>query len=193
MLLKKKISNYIILFKFSTCVDQSIPIMLMNEENKEVQNVFMNDSILIRDVREKDLTLRQLIFRSNPYQIQCEIKTMLCSKTKIKNEKENYIPIKTLEKFTKKNLVQCFDDSFIAMFYIQALLTGIFFIDLYNFPQEKVKILILGAGIGTINYYFDKILNSNVLIDAVELDKNVAEMGMEYFGLNNYKKEKTLI
>jgi SAM-dependent methyltransferase len=188
--IKEKISNYIILFKFSTCVDQSIPIMLMNEENKEVQNVFMNDSILIRDVREKDLTLRQLIFRSNPYQIQCEIKTMLCSKTKIKNEKENYIPIKTLEKFTKKNLVQCFDDSFIAMFYIQALLTGIFFIDLYNFPQEKVKILVLGAGIGTINYYFDKILNSNVLIDAVELDKNVAEMGMEYFGLNNYKKEK---
>jgi hypothetical protein len=188
--IKEKISNYIILFKFSTCVDQSIPIMLMNEENKEVQDVFMNDSILIRDVREKDLTLRQLIFRSNPYQIQCEIKTMLCSKTKIKNEKENYIPIKTLEKFTKKNLVQCFDDSFIAMFYIQALLTGIFFIDLYNFPQEKVKILVLGAGIGTINYYFDKILNSNVLIDAVELDKNVAEMGMEYFGLNNYKKEK---
>ena len=43
------------------------------------------------------------------------------------------------------------------MFYIQALLTGIFFIDLYNFPQEKVKILVLGAGIGTINYYFDKI------------------------------------
>ena len=50
--------------------------------------------------------------------------------------------------------------------------------------------MVLGAGIGTINYYFDKILKGNVVIDAVELDKNVAEIGMEYFGLNNYKKEK---
>ena len=33
-------------------------------------------------------------------------------------------------------------------------------------------------------------LKSNVIIDAVELDKKVAEVGMEYFGLNNYKKEK---
>ncbi len=188
--IKEKISNYIIMFKFKTCVDQSIPIMLMNEENKEVQTVFNNENILIRDVKEKDLTLRQLIFRSNPYQIQCEIKTMLCSKTKIKNEKENYVAITTIDKFAKKNLAQCFDDSFLSMFYIQALLTGIFFIDLTNFPKEKINILVLGAGIGTINYYFDKILKSNVHIDAVELDKNVAEVGMEYFGLNNYKKEK---
>ena len=189
-LIKEKISNYVLLFNFGTCVDKSIPIMLMNEENKDIKSVFMNDNILIRDVQEKDMNLRQLIFKSNPYQIQCEIKTTLTSKTKIKNEKENYIPIKTLEKYTQKNLVQCLDDSFISMFYIQALLSALFFIDLKQFPQEKVKILVLGAGIGTINYYFDKILKSNVCIDAVELDKNVAEVGMEYFGLNNYKKEK---
>ena len=189
-LIKEKISNYIVLFKFGTCVDKSIPIMLMNNENKEMKTVYMNENLLIRDAQEKDMTLRQLIFRSNPYQIQCEIKTILTSKTKIKNEKENYIPIKTLEKYSQKNLVQCFDDSFISMFYIQALLSALFFVDLANFPKEKVKILVLGAGIGTINYYFDKILKSNVCIDAVELDKNVAEVGVEYFGLNNYKKEK---
>jgi hypothetical protein len=189
-LIKEKISNYVVLFKFGTCVDKSIPIMLMNNENKEMKTVYMNENLLIRDAQEKDMTLRQLIFRSNPYQIQCEIKTILTSKTKIKNEKENYIPIKTLEKYSQKNLVQCFDDSFISMFYIQALLSALFFVDLTNFPKEKVKILVLGAGIGTINYYFDKILKSNVCIDAVELDKNVAEVGVEYFGLNNYKKEK---
>ena len=189
-MIKEKISNYVLLFNFGTCVDKSIPIMLMNEENKDMKSVFMSDNILIRDVQEKDMSLRQLIFKSNPYQIQCEIKTILTSKTKIKNEKENYIPIKTLEKYTQKNLVQCLDDSFISMFYIQALLSGLFFIDLSKFPEEKIKILVLGAGIGTINYYFDKILKSNVYIDAVELDKNVAEVGMEYFGLNNYKKEK---
>ena len=188
--IKEKISHYILLFKFGTCVDKSIPIMLMNDENKDMLNVYMNDNILIRDVQEKDISLRQLIFRSNPYQIQCEIKTTLTSKTKVKNEKDNYIPIKTLEKYTKKNLVQCLDDSFISMFYIQALLSALFFVDLKNLLKENIKILVLGAGIGTINYYFDKILKGKVCIDAVELDKNVAEVGMEYFGLNNYKKEK---
>ena len=189
-MIKEKISSYVVLFKFGTCVDKSIPIMLMNEENKETKTVYMNEDLLIRDVQEKDMTLRQLIFRANPYQIQCEIKTLLTSKTKIKNEKDNYTPIKTLEKYTQKNLVQCLDDSFISMFYIQSLLCALFFIDLEKFPTEKVNILVLGAGIGTINYYFDKILKSNVCIDAVELDKNVAEVGVEYFGLNNYKKEK---
>ena len=189
--IKEKITSYVLLFKFGSCVDESIPIMLMNEEPGEITNVFADDKILIRDVKENEVNLRQLIFISNPYQIQCEIKTVLTSKTKLKNSKDNnFIPIKTLDKFTQKNLVQGFDDSFISMFYIQALLCGVFFIDLKNFPKEKIKILVLGAGIGTINYYFNKILKSNVCIDSVELDKNVAEKGKEYFGLNNYEKEK---
>ena len=189
--IKEKISSYVLLFKFGSCVDQSIPIMLMNDEPGEITNVFADDKILIRDVKENEINLRQLIFISNPHQIQCEIKTVLTSKTKLKNSKDNnFIPIKTLDKFSQKNLVQGFDDSYISMFYIQALLCGIFFIDLKNFPKEKIKILVLGAGIGTINYYFNKILKGNVCIDAVELDKNVAEKGKEYFGLNNYEKEK---
>ena len=189
-IIKEKISAYILIFKFGSCVDESIPIMLMNEDPKDMLTVFQNETFFIRDVQESDKNLRQLIFVSNPYQIQCEIKTVLTSKTRLKNEPNNFIPIKTLEKYSQKNLVQCLDDSFISMFYIQALLCGIFFIDLNNFPKEKIKILVLGAGIGTINYYFNKILNSNVCIDAVELDKKVAEIGMEYFGINNYTKEK---
>ena len=190
-LIKQKMTSYVILFKFGKCSDNSIPIMLMSDEKKDTINVYINDKLLIRDLQEKDISLRQLIFRSNPYQIQCEIKTILTSKSKLKNDKNNnYIPIKTLEKYYQKNLVQCLDDSFISMFYIQALLSSLFFIDLAKYPEEKIKILVLGAGIGTINYYFDKILKGNVYIDAVELNKNVAEFGMEYFGLNNYKKEK---
>ena len=101
--IKDKISGYVLLFKFNNCVDQSIPIMLMNEEQKDITNVFADDKILIRDVKENDINLRQLIFISNPYQVQCEIKTILTSKTKLKNNKDNQdnnlIPIKTLDKF----------------------------------------------------------------------------------------------
>jgi hypothetical protein len=100
-IIKAKMSNYVILFKFASCVDNSIPIMLMSDEQKDTINVFMDDKLQVRDVQEKDLSLRQLLFRSSPYQIQCEIKTLLTSKSKIKNDK-NYLPIKTLEKYTKK-------------------------------------------------------------------------------------------
>ena len=50
--IKDKISGYVLLFKFNNCVDQSIPIMLMNEEQKDITNVFADDKILIRDVKE---------------------------------------------------------------------------------------------------------------------------------------------
>ena len=114
----------------------------MNEEPKEMVNVYSDDNLLIRDVKENDLNLRQLIFKSNPYQIQCEIKTVLTSKTKLKNNKDNnFIPIKTLDKYSQKNLVQGFDDSFISMFYIQALLCGIFFIDLKIIDAFYVEII----------------------------------------------------
>ena len=188
--IKQKLNNYILLFKFTTCVDEAIPIMRMGEESNNYKNIFVDSDIIVRDVQEKDMNFRQLIFTSNPYQIQCEVKIGLKSKTKLKSEKDKILTIKTAENYEQKNLVQFFDDSFISMFYIQALLSCIFFLDLKNISQkEKVKILVLGAGIGTINYYCNKMLKGKVAIDAVELSEKVAQIGMEYFGLNNYKKE----
>ena len=193
-IIKEKLQNYIRLFSFKDCVDKSIPIMITADDNNDNENVFMDDKILVRDVKEKvdnnEITLRQLIFRSNPYEIQCEVKILLTSKKKLQKEKNKYVPIYTIEKYSNKNLVQCFDDSYLSMFYIQALLSSICFLNLKNFPENSLKILILGAGIGTINYYFNKILKENVIIDAVELDKEVAEVGLKYFGLNNFQNEK---
>ena len=193
-IIKEKLQNYIRLFSFKDCVDKSIPIMITADDNNDNENVFMDDKILVRDVKEKvdnnEITLRQLIFRSNPYEIQCEVKILLTSKKKLQKEKNKYVPIYTIEKYSSKNLVQCFDDSYLSMFYIQALLSSICFLNLNNFPENSLKILILGAGIGTINYYFNKILKENVIIDAVELDKEVAEVGLKYFGLNNFQNEK---
>ena len=76
------------------------------------------------------------------------------------------------------------------MFYIKTLLSGILFLNIETYPKEPLKILLLGAGIGTINYFFDKILKSNVQIDAVELSKKITKIGKDYFGMNNYDNEK---
>ena len=191
--IKNKLINYILLFKFKDCVNESIPVMLMSDDNEQMEILYENKDLIVRDVVESGTknNLRQLIFKSSPTEIQSEIKLTLTSRNNIKNDKEKkYIPVFTLDRYFQKGLIQCFDESFFSMFYIKTLLSSIFFLDMSNYPNEKINILILGAGIGTINFYFDKLLKSNVKIDAVELDKNVTEIGREYFKLNNYKEEK---
>jgi spermidine synthase len=191
--IKKKMNSYILLFKFKDCVSDAIPIMLMGEENNETNNVFINDTLKVVDVvdNEKKDILRQLIFLESPNEIQSEIKISLTSKKNIKNDRENkYHPIYTTEKYSNKNLVECLDENYLSMFYIKSILSSILFINLENYPENKINILVLGAGIGTINFYFDKILKSNVNIDAIELNNKVTEIGKEYFGLNNYKYKK---
>lgn len=190
---KNKMSSYILMFKFKDCVTESIPVLLMSDENNETYVLMQNEEIIIRDIveNEKKETFRQLIFKTSPTEVQSEIKLRLTSKAKIKNSKDvNYIQLPTSEKFASKNLVSCFDDSFLTMFYIKSLLSGVLFLDLEAYPKEPIRILVLGAGIGTINYFFDKIMKSNITIDAVELSKKITKIGKEYFGINNYDHEK---
>ena len=75
------------------------------------------------------------------------------------------------------------------MFYTQVVLSGIFFLNYDNYPKINKKILILGAGAGNLNYFFDKVFMNNADIDAVEIDQKIIELGRDYFGFNNFKKE----
>ena len=191
--IKNKMSSYILLFKFKDCITDSIPVMLMSDENNEMNTIFTNENLRVVDVvdNERKDILRQLIFLQSPNEIQSEIKISLTSKKNIKNDHENkYHPIFTSEKYSNKNLVECLDENYLSMFYIKSILSSILFINLENYPENKINVLVLGAGIGTINFYFDKILKSNVNVDAVELNSKVTEIGKEYFGLNNYKYKK---
>jgi hypothetical protein len=190
--IRDRISSYIMLFKFEKCMQKSIPIMLMNDENENVDKVYIDNKYLIREVKQKDNILRQLLYLQNPHEVQSEIKIMLTSKSKSKNKnnENKYKALNTIERYASKNLVECFDDSYLSMFYAQVALSGIFFLNFEKYPENKKKILVLGAGVGGINYFMDKILKSNVEIDAVEIDQKVIELGRDYFGLNDYKKEK---
>ena len=188
--IKDRLSSYIMLFKFDKCTHKSIPIMLMNDENENVDKVYIDNKILIREIKKKDNIFRQLLFLECPHEVQCEIKIMLTSKSKSKNKsnEKKYITLNTIERYASKNIVELFDDSYLSMFYFQVVLSSIFFLNYDNFPENKKKILVLGAGPGGINYFMDKVLMSNVEIDAVEIDKKITELGRDYFGLNNYKK-----
>ena len=110
------------MFKFKHCETTSIPVMMINEDNGEYHIIKETSELIIQDVIEnkKKETYRQLIFKSSPHEIQCEIKLLLTSKTKIKNDNNliNYIQLPTCSKFSNKNLVSCLDDSYLSMFYI---------------------------------------------------------------------------
>ena len=188
---KDRLSSYIMLFKFKECKQKSFPIMMMNDDSENVDKVYVDDKLLIRDVKKKDTIFRQLIYLDSPHEIQSEIKILLTSKSKIGKNKDNkYIPINTIERYKSKNIIEAFDDSYLSMFYTQAALVSIYFLNFEDYPKNPKKILILGSGVGNISYFMDKILSNNVEIDAVEADKKITELGRDYFGLNNYKKEK---
>ena len=188
---KERLSSYIMLFKFNECQQKSFPIMMLSDDSENVDKVYIDNKLLIREVKRNDTILRQLIYLESPHEIQAEIKILLTSKSKLgKNIDNKYIPINTIERYKSKKIIEAFDDSYLSMFYTQASLISIFFLNFEDFPKNSKKILILGAGVGNICYFFDKILSNNVEIDAVETDKKITELGRDYFGLNNYKKEK---
>ena len=62
---------------------------------------------------------------------------LINTKKKIKSNKDDFVKIKILEKYSSKNLIQWFDDCFISRFYTMALLCRIFFLDLKNYPKVK--------------------------------------------------------
>ena len=192
--IKNKMRAYILLFRFKDCVDESIPVMLMSDENQKMSFVYSGNNFIIRDIvdNERKDTFRQLLYKARPNEVQTEIKLILSSMNKIKKEENsfNYIPLFTIERLSKKGFVQCFDDSLIPVFYTKVVLCALYFSNMSNFPKENLKILILGSSCGMLSYFFDKILKSHIEIDNVESDKEIVDIGNKYFGLNNYKKEK---
>jgi hypothetical protein len=187
--IKNKISHYILLFKFRDCVDESIPIMLFSDSRNEMYEVYRGQGFSIRDVveNEKKETFRQLIFHDAPNEVQSEIKLILTSKAKAKNDKEKYVTLPTIDRYREKNFVSCLDKNFICSFYIKSLLCGSFFINTENFPKENLELMVLGAGIGSVNYYFDMLLKNKVNITSVEIEKSMPEVGQTYFGFDNKK------
>ena len=186
--LKDRLNSYIKLFNFKENAQNSVPIMMINDENENVDKVFIDNKVLIREIKQKENILRQFISLESPHEIKSEIKVLISSKSR-KNKDKKYIPIHTIERYSSKNLGEYLDDSYLTMFYCQTILSGSFFLNYKNYPQNKKKILILGAGDGIISYFMDKVLANNVQIDAVEIDPVSVELGRDYFGLNSYKKE----
>jgi hypothetical protein len=188
--IKDKLSHYIIMFKFKNCLNESIPIMQFSDSSNESYNIYETNQFLIRDIveNEKKETFRQLIFHNAPNEVQSEIKLILTLKNKAKSDKETYTILPTIDRYKEKNFVSCLDKTFICSFYIKCLLSSAFFLDSENFPGRNFEFLIMGAGIGSVNHYFDLFFKSKVHITSVEIDSSMPEIGQNYFGFQNLEK-----
>lgn len=186
--IKEKMNSYVIIFTFKDCTNiQTIPVLFLNSNN-ESSEVYREGDIIIKDWlnKAKKETIRQLSFSSNVGESQSEIKLILTSKTRTKQD-SSYITVKTEDKYLSKGFVYTFDDKVISSFYDKVVLSGLLFTNLSTFPQNRLNVLILGAGIGTISYYLNKIFLGKVNIDNVEKNKDVTNLGKIYFGTNDYQ------
>lgn len=189
--LKEKIFSYLAMFKYDECVTEKIPVYTVADSNKETYKVHEETDFVIRDSVEPEThdVFRQLVFKDNPTEIQSEVKLKLSSKKKAKDD--NFTTLPTVDKYSSKGIVTCLDDSFICSFYIKVVLTGISFLSTSkDFPKRKLRFLILGAGIGSINFYFHRIFKDNVEIDCVEIDKRFKDVGEKYFGFADNKNDR---
>ena len=167
--------------------NEEIPISLW-ENHARTQIVFEDEKFLILDSEDKK---RQLYLKSNINILQSEAMTKLASKTNIANPGKGivYYPIETLDKYKENRVMQCIDDNFVHGFYEQSLLCTVFYIDLNKFPKNNIKIIDLGAGLGTLSFYFYKLFKGSCEIYNIEKSKEIYEIGMKYFGYKNYDKD----
>ena len=162
--------------------------MRLWEDHSEKNIILEKDKYLISDFDEKR-NLRQLyVFYNNIYILREQIQTKLTSKSKISNPPKGvvYYPIETQEKYKSKGVVQCVDDHIFTAFYEQSILCTVFYLDLSNFPRNTIKVMDIGAGIGALSFYFNKLFKGNCEIDNIEKNKTLYEFGLKYFGFQNY-------
>ena len=154
------------------------------------QTIFENEKYLIRDFEDKK-NIRQIYFMNNRNILQGQIRIKLASKTNIANPPKGvvYYPIETQEKFKTKGVMQCIDDSIIGGFYEQSILCTVFYMDLNKFPRNTIKIMDIGAGIGTLSFFFYKLFKGSCEIDNIEKNKELFEIGKKYFGFQNYDND----
>ena len=171
----------------------NIPLRLWEDHNPK-QIILQNEKYLIRDNEDSKLSIRQLYFMSNSNILQGQIRTKLASKTKVSNPPKGieYYPMETQEKYKSKGVLQCIDDSLIAGFYERSILCTFYYMDLSKLPRNSIKIMDIGAGLGTLSFYFYKLFKGSCEIDNIEKNKEIHEIGCKYFGFQNYDKENEI-
>ena len=159
------------------------------EDNNPKYLVYQGSNYLIRDCEEKpEIIFRQLYYTKDNIitnAIMAKIKIKYVSKSKIKNN-NSYFPMETQDKFKNKGVIKCIDENNIPGFYEKSIMCMAFYLDLNQFPKNTIKIMDIGAGLGIMCFYLNKLFKGNCEVDNIEKNKWMYDIGIKYFGLKNY-------
>ena len=159
------------------------------EDDNPKYLVDQGSNYLIRDCEEKpEQIYRQLYYTTDNNimnAIMAKIKIKYVSKGKIKHNSQ-YFPMETQDKFKNKGVIKCIDENNIPGFYEKSIICMAFYLDLNNFPNNTVKIMDIGAGLGIMSFYLHKLFKGNCEIDNIEKNKWIYDIGIKIFGLKNY-------
>ena len=170
--------------------DDQVIIKVWDDENPKTV-IYKDDYFLIRDNEDKQFVLRQLLFVNEKHLenvVQSRIRIKFSSKTNVTNPQKGmvYYPMETQIKIKNKGVIECVDELNLFGYYEKCILCMAFFIEIEELPEVTVKILDIGAGIGTISFYFYRLFKGCCEIDNIEKDKRIYELGKKYFGLRDY-------
>ena len=161
------------------------------EDNIPKYLVYQGDNYLIRDCEEKpNLFFRELFYTTDNNLlnvIMAKIKIKFMSKSKIKNNENNF-PMETQDKFKNKGVIKCIDENHIEGFFERSIICMMFYLDLNNLQKRTIKIMDIGAGLGIMSFYFYRVFKGNCEIDNIEKNKWMHDIGVKYFGIKNYDK-----
>ena len=170
--------------------NDEVVIKVWDDDNPKTL-IYQDDNYCIRDNEDKKFILRQLLFIDDKKMenlVLSKIRIKFASKSKVNNPPKGviYYPMETQTKLKNKGVVECIDELNIFGFYEKCIICMAFFMDLEKLPNNTIKIMDIGAGIGSLGFYFFKLFKGACEIDNIERNKTIYDFGTKYFGLRNY-------
>ena len=151
--------------------------------------VNQGDNFLIRDCEEKS----KIFFRELIYIFDNNISNAIMAKLKIKfvpihkiKQNEDY-QMDIQEKLKDKKIIKCIDDNYIPGFYEKTIICLAFYLDLEKLPENNIRCLGIGTGLGIMSFFLYKLYKGNCEVDNIEKNNWIYDLGIKYFGLKNYK------
>ena len=152
--------------------------------------VNQGDNFLIRDCEEKS----KIFFRELIYIFDNNISNAIMAKLKIKfvpihkiKQNEDY-QMDIQEKLKDKKIIKCIDDNYIPGFYEKTIICLAFYLDLEKLPENNIRCLGIGTGLGIMSFFLYKLYKGNCEVDNIEKNNWIYDLGIKFFGLKNYDK-----
>mmetsp|Transcript_28074 Transcript_28074/g.27764 ORF Transcript_28074/g.27764 Transcript_28074/m.27764 type:complete len:322 (+) Transcript_28074:366-1331(+) len=183
--IKQELSEIAQILAPPMCKSPSI-VFMTNGDIGERAVVFQNGSMIIEDVKQGEIYLRQLIYLTNVNQVQSEIKLKQVLSTECPLHAENSPAV-------SQGVLLEADYSTLTCEWLKVMLFSLAFNSNTIFGNEGiVNVLILGAGGGVFSTFLLTHFQ-NIQVFAVDIDSSLIDIGRRFFGVKESNRHQIII